>query len=49
MNQLARLGADRGDCAGRVGEQHGVALLLARDPDLRLSGVDLGLDEREIQ
>ena len=33
---------------GEVGKQHGVALLLARDPDLRLSGVDLRLDGQEL-
>ena len=48
VNHLARLGADRGDSAGRIGEQHGVALLLARDPDLRLRGVDLGLNGQEL-
>ena len=47
-DHLPWLGADRGDSARRVGEQHRVALLFPRGPRLRVSGVDLSLGGQKL-
>ena len=48
VNHLARLRADSGDHSSGVGRQDRVALLLARDPYLRLRRIDLGLGGQQL-
>ena len=47
-DHLARLRADRGHCARRIGDQDRVAQLILRDAQLRLSVIDLRLGCPEV-